>query len=109
MLLSFRRIVSLVSIILLSFVSFAQPINEPPVKKELKPYKVLTLGRQISIKSTKNISHVMLWTSGGDRLVEQREINNSSYTFTIPINGKIFFLMIGLDNGKIYTEKIGIQ
>ena len=78
-------------------------------KKENKPYKVLSSGKQISIKSNRNIQHVMLWTSNGHRVVEKREINAASYTFTVPINDKIFFLMVGLEGGKIYTEKIGIQ
>jgi hypothetical protein len=51
----------------------------------------------------------MLWTTGGHRVVEQREINSSSFAFTIPVNEKIFFLMVGMDGGKIYTEKIGTQ
>jgi hypothetical protein len=51
----------------------------------------------------------MVWTTSGHRVVEQREINAASFTFTIPIHEKIYFLMVGLENGKIYTEKIGIQ
>lgn len=80
-----------------------------PLKKEPKPYKVLTSGRQLTIKSNKNIQHVMLWTTGGDRVIEQKDINNNSFTIDIPISRKAFFLMIGLTNGKIYTEKIGVQ
>ena len=102
------RLLAVVSLSLFAVVSQAQPVNDPFVKKEAKPYKVLTSGKQITIKSTKDISHVMLWTNGGNRLVEQKEINASSYSFTIPINGKFFFLMVGLVNGKIYTEKIGV-
>jgi hypothetical protein len=51
----------------------------------------------------------MIWTNGGNRLIEQRSINANNYSFTIPINGKFFFLMVGLSNGKIYIEKIGVQ
>ena len=51
----------------------------------------------------------MLWTTGGNRVVEQKEINKSSYSFTIPVNQKAFYLMIGLVGGKVYTEKIGVQ
>lgn len=91
------------------FVSQAQPAADPSIKKETRPYKVLSSGKQITIKSSRNIQHVMLWTNNGHRVVEQREINADSYTFTIPINEKIFFLMVGLEGGKIYTEKIGIQ
>jgi hypothetical protein len=51
----------------------------------------------------------MLWTTGGNRVIEQKEINSISYTFTIPVNQKSFFLMVGLADGKVYTEKIGIR
>jgi len=78
-------------------------------KPSPKPYTVLTNGKHITIKSNKNIKHVMLWTSRGDRVVEQREINDNNYTINITINEKVFFLMVGLADGKIYTEKIGIQ
>ena len=105
----------LIAVAILSSVltsSWSQPVNgvdDPPVKKESKPYKVLTNGKDITIKSSKDIQHVMLWTSGGNRVLEQKEINTASYSFTIPVNGKAFFLMIGLSDGKIYTEKLGIR
>ena len=105
---SIRRLLTILSMSIAVIISHAQPVTDNAVK-EAKPYKVLTSGKQITIKSTKGISHVMLWTNGGNRLVEQRGINASSYSFTIPINGKVFFLMVGLVNGKIYTEKIGVQ
>ena len=99
-----RRLCSVLFLSVIVFLSQAQPVN-----KEAKPYKVLTSGKQITIQSTRVISHVMLWTNDGNRLVEQKGINASSYSFTIPINGKFFFLMVGLTNGRIYTEKIGLR
>lgn len=108
MLSAIRRLYATAFLSFLFFVSGAQPGNVP-VNKENKPYKVLTSGKQITIKSTKEIIHVMLWTTGGYRVVEQKEINNSSYTFTIPVNQKTFYLMIGLAGDKIYTEKIGLR
>jgi hypothetical protein len=84
-------------------------VQAQPLKKENRPYKVLTSGRQLTIKSSKTIQHVMLWTTGGDRVVEQKDINNSSFTIDIPINRKTFFLMVGLSDGKVYTQKIGVQ
>ena len=106
---SFRRLIAIVSLSFLFSASQAQPVNDLTIKKEMKPYKVLTSGKQITIKSSKGIEHVMLWTTSGNRVVEQRGINNSYYTFTIPVTQKAFYLMIGLEGGKIYTEKIGIQ
>ena len=105
----------LFAITLLSFICFAsqaQPVYSPAYpteKKEARPYKILTAGKQVTIKSTKAIKHVMLWTTGGNRVIEQKQINSNSYTFTIPVNQKTFFLMIGLEGGKIYTDKIGVQ
>lgn len=79
------------------------------VQKESKPYKILTSGRQLTIRSSKAIDHVMVWTTNGNRVVEQKSINSNSFTINIPINRNTFFLMIGLNNGKIYTEKIGVR
>jgi hypothetical protein len=109
MLKAIRRLMAIASVSLIVTASQAQPVNNDTVKKETRPYKVFTSGKQVTIKSSKEIKHVMLWTNGGNRLVEQREINNNSFTFTIPVNGSYFFLMVGLAGGKIYTEKIGIQ
>ena len=106
---SLRRLLAVASLSVLFFVSRAQPSINQSVKKENRPYKVLTSGKQVTIKSSRNIQHVMLWTSNGHRVVEQREINAESCTFTIPVNEKIFFLMVGLEGGKIYTEKIRVQ
>ena len=106
---SFKRLMAILSLSVCMLSLQAQPVASNTISKESKPYKVLTSGKQITIKSSKDIKSVMLWTDGGHRLVEQREINASSYSFTIPVNGRFFFLMVGLENGKIYTEKIGIQ
>lgn len=76
--------------------------------KETKPYKVFTSGKQLAIKSEKPIHHIMLWTTTGDRVVEQKDINEKSIVINVPINRKSFFLMIGLANGKVYTEQIGV-
>jgi len=101
---SLGRLTALLILSVMFFNSEAQP-----VKKEAKPYKVLTAGRHLTIKSNKAISHVMLWTTGGDRVIEQKDINSNTYTVDIPISRKAFFLMVGMANGKVYTEKIGIQ
>lgn len=101
---SIRRLIAVATLSLLFFVAHAQPD-----KQEIKPYKVLTSGKQITIKSTKDIHHLMLWTTGGNRVVEAKEINKSSYSFTIPVNQKAFYLMIGLEGGRVYTEKIGLR
>jgi hypothetical protein len=104
-----RKLLAIALFSVLFICSRAQPYTNLTGKKDTKPYKVLTSGKQITIKSTKDIKHVMLWTTGGNRVVEQKEINAGSYTFTIPVSQKTFFLMIGLSDGKIYTEKIGLR
>jgi hypothetical protein len=112
MITSVKRLFAIVLLSVLCFTVEAQPVKVTGTimeKNEAKPYKILTSGKQITIKSTKAIKHVMLWTTGGNRVVEQKEINNSFYAFTIPVNQKTFFLMIGLDGGKIYTEKVGLR
>ncbi len=106
---SFRRLIAIAILSLSLFAANAQPNGSFPEKKESKPYKILTSGKQITIKSTKDINHVMLWTTGGNRVVEQKEINKSLFTFTIPVNQNTFYMMIGMTGGKIYTEKIGIR
>jgi hypothetical protein len=90
----------------------AQPDNFPvsTIKKENKPYKLLTSGRQVTVKSTKNIKNIMVWTASGNRIVEQKEVNAATYTFNVSgSREKAFFLMIQYETGKPYTEKIGVQ
>jgi hypothetical protein len=91
----------------LSVLSYAQPLPTPP--KDPKPYKILTSGKQITIKSGKNIKSIMVWTASGHRIVEQQEINAYSYTFNVNVSEKYFFVMIHLDSMKPFTEKIGVQ
>lgn len=104
-----RWLMAIASLSLLITITQAQALPALPAVKESKPFRVLVSGKQVTIKSNREISHVMLWTSGGNRLVEQKDIRNTNYSFRIPVSGSYFFLMIALANGKIYTEKIGIR
>src|ERR1700733_5731068 len=65
--------------------------NEFPSGIEPKPYKVLTSGKQVTIRSERTIKHVMLWTASGHRVLEQKEINSLQFTFKITVNENIFF------------------
>jgi hypothetical protein len=95
----------------------AQPNNPDspePVKaekKEIRPFKVLTSGKQITIKSSKEMRSIMVWTASGHRILEEKDVKLSSYTFRINnnISEKIFFLMVQFTNGKVYTEKLGLR
>ena len=73
-----------------------------------KPYRVLTSGKQITVKSAKDIKSLMVWTASGHRIVEQKELNAPSYGFRIEVKDKYFFMMIQLVDGKVYTEKLGV-
>jgi hypothetical protein len=86
--------------------SFAQPLKITP--PESKPYKILTSGKQVTVKSSKDIKSIMVWTASGHRIVEQKEVNASSFTFTVNVSEKYFFVMIQYEGQKPFTEKIGI-
>ena len=89
--------------------------NTPPKnkavaeKKVIKPYKILTSGKRITVQSRNNIKRILVWTSSGHRIVEQHELDVPSYNFTIPGDEKIFFLMLETNNGNRYTDKFGVQ
>ena len=78
-------------------------------KKEPRPFKLTNNGRQVTLKSAKTITNVMLWTTDGHRVIEQKKVNSNSCSFTVPVSNKLFFLMIGFGDGKVYTEKIGLR
>lgn len=84
-------------------------VQAQPLKKENKPYKILTSGRQLTIKSSKTIQNVMIWTTDGHRVVEQKAINETTVKVDIPVSRNTFYLMIEMPGGKVYTERIGIQ
>ncbi|HEX7846434.1 MAG TPA: hypothetical protein VF476_11600 [Chitinophagaceae bacterium] len=99
------RLFAVLIFILFAFGSYSQP-----VKNENKPYKILTSGKQVTVKSNKNIRNIMVWTASGHRIIEQKDINASLYTFNVTnVKEKAFFVMIQYTEGKPYTEKIGVQ
>ncbi|HEY6505123.1 MAG TPA: hypothetical protein VIZ28_14200 [Chitinophagaceae bacterium] len=104
--LSIRKLAVLIAIACIATLSQAQPANTGTGNN--KPYKILTSGKQITVKSTKNIKNIMVWTASGHRIVEQKEVNALSYSFNINVSEKIFFLMIEYEGSKPFTEKIGI-
>jgi hypothetical protein len=77
--------------------------------KEVKPYIINIAGRQLTLSSSKIIKQVMVWTTDGNRVIEQKNIDNNFIRIDIPISRRAFFVMISLANGKIYTEKMMIQ
>ncbi len=89
----------------------AQTNNRVPVKtyEETKlPYQLFTNGRQITVKCASGIKQIMVWTASGHRVVEQKEIEKTSFSFKLDVNEKIFFLRLQLSNGKVFTQKFGV-
>ena len=105
-----RRAVPFIILIFSAFVIQAQPVLAAAKGTEApaKPYRIQTSGKQITIKSTRDIKNVMVWSSAGNRLFEQKDINAETFNFKLNVNEKIFFIRIQLKDGKVYSEKIGL-
>ncbi len=110
---SLHRLLALVSLSLYISTAAAQPVSNSfdiPVKKEARPFRILTSGKQVTIKSIKEIKSIMVWTATGHRIVEQTQVNAVSYSFNVSgSREKIFFVMVQYAEGKPVTEKIGVQ
>lgn len=74
-----------------------------------KPFKVLTNGKQITVQSKQNLKSIIVWTSGGHRFVEEKELKTNSYTFNVPAKEKVIFIMVETAEGKRFTEKMGVK
>ena len=110
-LLPVRRFIAIVLVTCLSVFAYAQPVSatEPQYTRENKPYKILTSGKQVTIKSTKEIRSVIVWTASGHRIVEEKAVNSTSFSFNIIVSEKVFFVMIQYEGSKPFTEKIGVD
>ena len=87
-------------------------IAQAEVKTENKsnpPFRVLTSGKKITIQAKQNIKTVMVWTSNGHRMIEEKEINSGTFSFNITIAEKVFYIRVDMEDGKMFTKKIGIQ
>lgn len=84
-------------------------VSVKEIEKNAKPYRILTSGKQITIKCIKDIKSLMVWTSDGNRVLEEKNVGASQYQFRITIREKIFFVMLRLEDGKVYSEKFGIE
>ena len=85
------------------------PASSNETETSSRPYRILTSGKTVTIRSAKNIKNLMVWTSAGHRIIEEKNLNTSNYSFRITVNEKLFFLMVQLADGKTYSEKIGVQ
>ena len=77
--------------------------------ENVKPFKVLTNGKQITIQSKQNLKSLLVWTASGHRFVEEKELKTTSYSFTVPAKETIFYMMIETSEGKRFTEKMGVK
>ena len=75
----------------------------------VKPYKILTNGKQITIQSKQNLKSIMVWTASGHRIVEEKQMQTNSYSFNVPTKEKVFFIMIETAEGKRFTERMGVK
>jgi hypothetical protein len=85
------------------------PKSEISTRTSVKPFKLLTNGKQITIQSKQNLKSLMVWTANGHRFVEEKDLTTNSYTFTVPSKEKIFYMMIETAEGKRFTEKMGVK
>ncbi len=109
-LLHIRRLIATIVIAFISVIILMDTVHAcVAADTSGKPYKILTSGKQITVKSTKDIKSIMVWTASGHRIVEQKEVNAPSFTFSVNVNEKYFFVMIQYEGKKPFTEKIGIQ
>ena len=102
----------LIGVAFLFLTTEAQPVStdgRSEIGKTAKPYRVLTTGKQITIRSTQSIRNVLVWTSDGNRILEQRDINTSTYSFKLSLGERVYFMMVELVNGKRYSEKLAVQ
>ena len=110
---SFYRLLALLSLSLYISTTVAQSTNnsfDRSFKKEVKSFKILTSGKQITIKSTKDIKTIMVWTASGHRIVEQTQVNATSFSFNVSgSRERIFFVMVQYEGQKPVTEKFGVE
>ena len=102
---SVRRLLAFVIV----FIALQGIATSQPLKKDSKPYRVLSSGRQLTVKSSKSIQNLMVWTTDGHRVVEQKGINSNQVRVDIPVSRTSYYLMIEMQGGKVYTERIGVQ
>ncbi len=104
------------AVLVLALFSVAYVINgqgnvarKTEINSPAKPFKVLTNGKQITIQSKQNLKSLLVWTSSGHRIVEEKDLKSNSYSFTVPAKEKVIFMMIETAERKRFTEKMGVK
>ena len=74
-----------------------------------KPYRVLTNGKQITLQLRQNLKSLIVWTASGHRIVEEKTLQATTYTFMVPAKEKVFFMVLETLEGRRFTEKMGVK
>ena len=85
------------------------PVRETIGKPPVKPFKVLTNGKQITVQSKQHLKSLIVWTASGHRIVEEKDLQTTNYSFTVPAKEKVFYLMVETAEGKRFTQKMGVK
>jgi len=107
-----KRGTALIIFICCSLLFSQLTIAQAGVKTENKsapPFKLLTSGKKITVQAKQNIQSVIVWTASGHRVIEQKDINSTTYSFDITINAKVFFVRVDMADGSMSTKRIGLQ
>lgn len=105
------------AIFVFALLSSTQFINGQPTEspsretsnKPVKPFKVLTNGKQITVQAKQNLKSLIVWTASGHRIVEEKDLQTTNYSFTVPAKEKVFYLMVETAEGKRFTQKMGVK
>jgi hypothetical protein len=109
---SLKALASAAVFVTLTFtIAEANPIHDTSItgKPAAKPFKILTAGKRITVKSDQDIAKIMVWTSSGHRFVEENNVNAAYYSFDVTIREHYFFMLLEMKDGKRYTQKFGVQ
>jgi len=84
-------------------------VREAAGTAPVKPFKVLTNGKQVTVQSKQNLKSLIVWTASGHRIVEEKDLRTTSYSFTVPSKEKVFYLRVETAEGKKFIEKMGVK
>lgn len=93
---------------LLALLLSLAPGPAPAQSADTRPFKLLSAGRQLTLRSPKPMHRILVWTIEGNRLAEWRETASSQVTIELPVYRKVYFLMVVFADGKVWSGKIAV-
>lgn len=81
----------------------------PAFHKTEEPFKILTQGKKITVKTKAKINKLMIWTASGHRIAEDYNLNTNTWSYSVSVRENIYYIMMELADGKRYTKKIGLH